>query len=185
MALGDITVYSDENGHGYPGERNFTVVTAATVPTFLSGEPVSKALGAGYPSVTASSMPVIVGYGSLSNQYLVGIAGSTSNESTSGAVNGSVSVIPVDAPITYLISTQATATYFGNPATSQITYDALVGSRVVFDHIGGVGASQVGGTYYIKATDATGNGLTVESLDITKYPGKVRFSIRKGVGYNF
>ncbi len=187
MALGDITVYSSENGHGYPGERNITVVTAATVPTFLSGEPVgAKAgLGAGYPIAVASSSPVIVGYGSLSNQYLYGIAGSTSNEATSGAVNGSVSVIPADEPITYLISTLATATYFGNPATSQITYDALVGSRVTFGHVGGVGANQIGGTYYINSTDATGNALIVESLDITKYPGKVRFSIRKGAGYNF
>ncbi len=187
MALGDITIFSSENGHGYPGERNLVVVTATTVPTFLSGEPVGTKAGggAGYPIVVASSTPLIVGYGSLSNQYIYGVAGSTSNEATSGATNGSVSVIPVDEPVTYLIATLATTTFFGNPATSQVTYDALVGSRVTFNHIGGVGASQIGGTYYINATDATGNGLIVESLDIIKNPGKVRFSFRKNVGYNF
>lgn len=177
MALGDITIYSKDNGNGYPGDINYVVGTATTVPTILSGEPVAKALGTGLVTALASAKPLI------GTDYLVGIASSTSTESTSGNVQGSVSVTPVDEPMTYLISTLATSTYFGNPATSQATYDGMVGSRVTFARTGGVGASQLGGTYTINATDSSNNGLVVESLDITKFPGKVRFSIRSASSY--
>lgn len=177
MALGDITIYSKDNGTGYPGDMNYVVGTAATVPSILSGEPVAKALGTGLVSALASAKPLV------GTDYIVGIAASTSNEATSGAVQGSVSVTPIDEPITYLISTLATATYFGNPATSQATYDALVGSRVTLARTGGVGASQLGGTYTINSTDSSNNGLVVESLDISKYPGKVRFSFRSALSY--
>ncbi len=184
MALGDITIYSKDNGFGYPGDVNYAVATATTVPVILAGELVSKALGTGTAAAMASGKPVIIGYdGNPSSDYLIGIAATTSTETTSGNVYGSVSVIPVDADVTYLVSTLATATYFGNPATSQATYDGMVGSRVTMARTGGVGSSQLGGTYTINSTDATGNGLIVEELDIARFPGKVRFSIRKGVSY--
>lgn len=82
-----------------------------------------------------------------------------------------------------MISTQATSLFFGNPATSQVVYDSTVGYRTTFNRIGGVGASQLGGTYYINASDASAGGLIVEELDITKFPGKVRFSFRNGTSY--
>lgn len=192
MALGDITIYSKDNGFGYPGDINYVVGTATTVPTILSGEPVTKALGTGLATAlgsgTGASFYPVIGGGPIGLTPLLGVAATTSTESTSGAVQGSVSVTPVDAVVTYLISTQATATYFGSNATgnvfpNQATYDGVVGSRVTLDRIGGSGASQLGGTYYIKATDATANGCIVESLDVQKYPGKVRFSFRNALSY--
>jgi hypothetical protein len=187
MALGDITLYSKDNGFGYPGDINYVVGTATTVPTILSGEPVTKALGTGLVAALGSGGPLIGG-GPGALTPIVGVAATTSTELTSGAVQGTVSVTPIDAAVTYLANTLATATYFGSNATgnvfpNQATYDGTVGSRVTFGRIGGVGASQLGGTYYINATDATANGLVVESLDVQKYPGKVRFSFRNQLSY--
>jgi hypothetical protein len=190
LALGDITIYSKDNGNGYPGDINYVVVTATTVPTILSGEPVYRAAGAGnFPSALASgtgasSYYPVIGGGPVALTPLLGVAASTSNEATSGAVNGSVSVTPIGEQVTYLVSTLATSLFFGNPATSQTIYDATVGYRTTFNRVGGVGAAQLGGTYYINASDASAGGLLVESLDITKYPGKVRLSFRNGLGYD-
>ena len=191
MALGDISIYSKDNGNGYPGDVQYPIATATTVPQILSGEPVYRAAGAGFVSALASgtaavNYPVIAG-GPTAFTPIVGVASSTSNEGTSGNVNGSVSITPIDEPVTYLISTLITSTYFGQPSSGitlqQKTYDAMVGSRVALNRTGGVGASQLGGTYTITATDATANGLIVESLDIQKFPGKVRFSFRNGLSY--
>lgn len=194
MALGDITIYSKDNGNGYPGDVNYVVATAATTPSILSGEPVSRALGAGNYAVALASgtatsyFPVISG-GPIALQPIVGVAATTSNELTSGAQNGSVSVTPIDEPLTYLISTQATSLFFGLNATgtagnsAQEVYDSTVGYRTTFNRIGGSGASQLGGTYYINASDASAGGLIVEELDITKFPGKVRFSFRNSLSY--
>lgn len=191
MALGDITIYSKDNGSGYSGDVNFVIATATTVPQILSGEPVTKAAGTGLVSAlgsgTASSFYPVIAGGPVALTPIVGIAATTSTEGTSGNVNGSVSILPIESPATFLVSTQATTNYFGNPSSGitlqQKQYDSMVGARVTLDRIGGVGASQLGGTYYIKATDATANGLIVESLDIQKFPGKVRFSFRNGLSY--
>jgi len=191
MALGDITLYSKDNGSGYPGDVNYVIATATTVPQILSGEPVSKAAGTSLVTALASgtaavSYPVIAG-GPTALVPIVGVAASTSNEGTSGNVNGTVSVLPIDAPVTYLISTLITTNYFGNPSSGatlqQKQYDSMVGSRVTFTRTGGAGSSMLGGTYTIAGTDATANGLIVESLDIQKFPGKVRFSFRNGLSY--
>jgi len=190
LALGDITIYSKDNGTGYPGDINYMVATATTTPTILSGEPVTRAVGAGQFAVSlasgtgASFYPVVPG-GPVAVQPILGIAASTSNEGTSGSINGQVSVTPIDETLTYLVSTLATSQFFGNPATSQATYDGTVGYRTTLTRIGGVGASQLGGTYYINASDASAGGLIVEELDIAKYPGKVRFSFRNSLSaYN-
>lgn len=196
MALGDITVYSKDNGNGYPGDMNYLVITAATVPQILAGEPVQKPLGGGFAN-TAVALASGTGalawphtgdaIGSANNSYLLGVAATTSNETTSGNINGFVSVTPIDEPLTYLISTLQTATYFGSPSSSialqQKQYDINVGNRVTLARSTGVGAAMLGGTYTINATDATGNGLIVEELDIAKFPGKVRFSFRNGLSY--
>ena len=195
MALGDITIYSKDNGFGYPGDIDFIVATAATVPQILSGEPVTRAAGAAgfavaLASGTATSYyPVAGGPGPVVIVPVLGVAATTSTELTSGAINGKVSVVPVDAPVTYLISTLATSLFFGLNATgtagnsAQAVYDSTVGYRTTFNRIGGVGASQLGGTYYINASDASAGGLIVEELDIAKFPGKVRFSFRNGLSY--
>lgn len=194
MALGDITIYSKDNGFGYPGDIDYTVATAATVPQILSGEPVSRAAGAAQFAVALASgtstsyFPVIAG-GPVALQPILGVAATTSSELTSGNQNGKVSITPIDASVTYLISTQATSLFFGLNATgtaglsNQQVYDGTVGYRTTFNRVGGVGASQLGGTYYINASDASAGGLIVEELDITKFPGKVRFSFRNGLSY--
>jgi hypothetical protein len=192
LALGDISIYSKDNGNGYPGDIQYPIATATTVPQILSGEPVYRAAGAGFVSALASGTAAVnypvIGGGPTALTPIIGIAASTSSEGTSGNINGSVSVTPIGEPITYLISTLITSTYFGQPSSGitlqQKTYDAMVGSRVTFSRTGGAGASQLGGTYTINATDATANGLIVESLDIQKFPGKVRFSFRNAVGYD-
>lgn len=187
MALGDITIYSKDNGNGYPGDIPYPVATATTVPTIMSGEPVTRAAGATNPTALASGGPLIAG-GPGAVTPLLGIAATTSSETTSGSVYGSVSVTPIDESVTFLVSTLATSTYFGSNATglvfpNQATYDAMVGSRVTLARTGGVGASQLGGVYTINGTDGSANGLVVEELDVTKYPGKVRFSIRNSLSY--
>jgi hypothetical protein len=137
----------------------------------------------------ASYYPVVTG-GPVALTPLLGVASSNSNETTSGAIYGSVSVTPLTEPVTYLCSTLATSLFFGAYPTgtagnsAQTVYDNTVGYRTTFNRIGGVGASQLGGTYYINASDASAGGLIVESLDISKYPGKVRFSFRNGLGYD-
>lgn len=194
MALGDITIYSKDNGFGYPGDINYPVATSTVVPQILSGEPVTVTAGAGFATALASGTgasyyPVAGLPGPVALVPLLGVAATTSNELTSGAKWGSVSVTPIDNPVTYLISTQATSLFFGLNATgtagnsAQTVYDSTVGYRTTFNRVGGVGASQLGGTYYINASDASAGGLIVEELDIAKFPGKVRFSFRNGLSY--
>jgi hypothetical protein len=192
MALGDITLYSKDNGFGYPGEIDYVVGTAATVPTILSGELVNKVAGTSLVTAQASGTAA-VNYPQIptgpNSVPVVGVAASTSTEGTSGFNTGKVSVISIEAPVTWLVSTLITSSYFGQPssgvATQQKQYDSMVGSRVAMNRVGGAGASMLGGTYSITATDATGNGLIVEALDIAKFPGKVRFSFRNALSaYN-
>ena len=209
MALGDITIYSKDNGFGYPGDINYVVMTATTVPTILAGEPVSKAAGGQYvwalgTGTVASGSPIFnnnpTPAAGLESTLLVGVAATTSTETTTGAANGVgngvVSVTPVDALATYLIGTLQTASYFGGIgagsqicATAQAAYDSMVGKRVAMVRTGGVSvivvgsAQMIGGTYTIAATDAAQNGCVVEALDVVKYPGKVRFSFRNGMSY--
>ena len=195
MALGDITIYSKDNGFGYPGDIDYIVATSTTVPQILSGEPVTVAGGAaGFATALASGTgasyyPVAGLPGPVAIVPLLGVAATTSSELTSGALNGKVSVVPIDAGVTYLISTLATSLFFGAYATgtagnsAQAVYDSRVGYRTTFNRVGGVGASQLGGTYYINCSDASAGGLIVEELNIAKFPGKVRFSFRNGLSY--
>lgn len=210
MALGDITIYSKDNGNGYPGDVNYPVCSATTVPTILAGEPVTKPLGQPYvyamgSGSVASGAPIFnnnpTPAATVSTTSLVGVAASSSTELTSGtgnqiSGNGVVSVTPIDEPVTYLISTLDTATFFGGVgagsqicATAQAAYDANVGKRLQLSRIGGVavsvlGSAQlIGGTYYISGSDNAAGGCVVEELDVVKYPGKVRFSFRNGLSY--
>lgn len=187
MALGDITIYSKDNGTGYPGDINYVVASAATIPTILSGEPVTRTAGGNQTPVTLASGGPLVPGGPGTATPLLGVAASTSTEPSSGTGSGQISVTPFDESLTYLISTLQTTAYFGNPSSGatlqQQQYDTQVGNRVTFARTGGVGASQLGGTYTINSTDATANGLVIEELDIQKFPGKVRFSFRNSLSY--
>ena len=209
MALGDLTIYSKDNGFGYTGDIEYTVMTATTVPTILAGEPVSKSVGGVYvwalgTGTVASGSPIVntnptPGSG-LESTLLVGVATTSSTESSTGTVNGGgngvVSVNPIEVSNTYLISTLQTATYFGgigagsqSCATAQKAYDQMVGKRVALVRTGGTSvivagsAQMIGGAYTIAATDNPAFGCVVEELDVVKFPGKVRFSFRNGLSY--
>lgn len=160
--LGDIQIY-DGAAFGYPGDNVFTISSGANA-SINAGEPVAKPLGvAGTVSALATNKPVVA------TDFLAGIAATTSTDTTTTA--GTVRVTKPDELLSYLISPKVAATW-----NTQAKYDALVGSRVLFDLTSGV--------YTILATDGSTNGLIVEPLDIAKFPGKVRFSIRQGAFYN-
>lgn len=160
--LGDISIY-DGAVFGYPGDNVFTVSSGA-VASINAGEPVSKPLGvAGTVSALANAKPVVA------TDFLAGISATTSTDTTSA--NGTVRVTKPDELLSYLIAPKTAATW-----NTQAKYDALVGARVTFDLTSGV--------YTINATDGSTNGLIVEPLDIVKFPGKVRFTIRQGAFYN-
>ena len=159
MALGDIQVY-DEAAFGYPGDVEYGVDKAAS--TIYPGEPVSKALGATSVAALATSKPVV------GTDYLAGIAASTSTQTASA--NGTVKVMKIVPGLTYIISPKTAASW-----DTQAEYNDLVGARVTFD--------LTSSTYTINATDGATNGLVVMPLDISKFPGKVRFAIRAGANY--
>ena len=81
-------------------------------------------------------------------------------------------------PATIFFGTPKTAASFGLTvgSLSQATYNAQVGKRVLIDVTSGV--------HTVLATDATGNGLVVEYVDVTTSNGKVAFSLRGGLAYN-
>lgn len=161
MALGDITFY-DEGAFGYPGDVSYRV-TSGTTASINAGEPVAKPLGSAFVTTTTGAVPIIA------SDYFAGIAATTSNE-TSTAV-GIVSVTKMLPGVTYLIAPTTAASF-----DTQSEYDALVGDRVLLD-------KTAAGVYTIAATDGASNGCVIEPLDISKYPGKVRFSIRNGISY--
>lgn len=160
--LGDITIY-DEDSFGYSGDNVF-VVSSGAVASINAGEPVSKPLGVpGTVSALATSKPVV------GTDFLAGVSATTSTDTTTA--NGSIRVTKPNELISYLIAPKTASTW-----NTQAKYDALVGARVTFDLTTGV--------YTINASDGSTNGLVVEPLDIVKFPGKVRFTIRQGAFYN-
>jgi hypothetical protein len=160
MALNDITIY-DEGAFGYPGEITYKVAASATL--IYPGEPVAKALGAYVVTPSATTEPTVA-----DGDLMCGIAASTSTNTASAV--GYVNVIKLDPRVTYLCAPTTAASW-----DTQAEYDLLVGDRVVL--------ALSSGTYTVGATDNAAYGLVVEPLDISKYPGKVRFSIRPAATY--
>lgn len=160
MALGDIQVLRVDNGHGQSGAVSANVAAGATA--ILSGEPVSKALGATTAIAAATATPVV------GTDFYVGVAESSSTQTAS--VAGSVTCVPCTTDVTFLIAPAAPTSW-----DTQAEYDALVGKRVVLQLSGGV--------YTILATDSANNGCVVQPLDISKTPGKVAFKFRAAVNY--
>lgn len=164
MALGDILI-KDEGAFGSIGARRFAVASGTT-SSIKAGELVLKALGAAAVTVwTASSAAKPV----VATDFLAGLSTSTSTETTSAA--GTVDVLPIVPGVVYLANPNS-ATAFD----TQAEYDALVGDRVLLD-------CSAGGVQTILATDGATQGLVIEPLDITKYPGKVAFSLRAALSY--
>jgi hypothetical protein len=161
MAVGDITLYDES--YGYPGDESFAVAASATL--INAGEPVLKLSGVSGAVVTplATNSPQ-----SSASLLTCGIAATTSTNTAS--VAGIVKVTKPLAGITYLIAPKVAATF-----DTQAEYDALVGARVLID--------LTAGSYTLLAADNAAYGCVVEPLDISKYPGKVRFSFRPAATY--
>lgn len=180
MAVGDVTIY-DDGVFGFPGSKRFKVNTGGPAG-INAGELVLAAVGnqttagaAGKGSyvtkwtVSNSAKPAV------GTDFVAGLAASTSTETLSAS--GTVDVFPNLPGMTYLGNPNVAATW-----NTQTKYDLLVGSRVLL-------STTSTGTQTLLATDhgnaatginlvASGNGLVVEPLDVIKYPGKVRFSIK-------
>lgn len=164
MAKGDVLLFKDPS-FGSIGSSP-AQVAAGTTASINAGELVLKALGSAF--VTAwtannAAKPVV------GTDYIAGISASDSNETASAA--GSVEVIPLVPGQQFLISPTAPTSW-----DTQAEYDALVGDRVLLN-------TTAGGVQTILAADGATNGLVVQQLDITKYPGKVAFAIRAGANY--
>ena len=160
--LGDIQVY-DTGAFGYPGDVTYAVAASSTL--IYAGEPVAKALGNSSGKVVA---PAATNTPVVGTDYYAGIAATTSTNTASAA--GSVAVTKMASTTSYLISPKVAATW-----DTQAEYDALVGARVLLD--------LTDGKYTILATDGATYGCVILPLDVTKFPGKVRFAFRNGVNY--
>lgn len=157
MALGDITILEQNSTTGR-GSRLYNVARGATA--IYAGEPVQRSLGGTSVYAAFPSVPLV------GTDYLVGIAATTSTQTTSA--NGTVDVFPLASGTTYLISPKVAATW-----DTQTEYDDLVGKRVLID--------LTTGSYTLLATDNSSNGCVVMPLDIAKYPGKIAFAFRAAV----
>lgn len=171
--LGDIIKY-DSSPFGNLGSRKYAVASGTTANKINAGEPVFMALSQVYATALATAYPTTASQATT----LLGIAATTSTDTVAAA--GTVEVELVDSNATYLCA-GADTTYGYVAATgviTQATYDALVGTQAYFT-LAGTAALKTA-TYTVAAAAGTvaDNGLVIESLDIKKYPGKVRFSIR-------
>ncbi len=159
--LNDITLY-DEGSFGFPGSEINYVATSAAGSAIKVGEPVAVALGAAVVTALATSKTVV------GTDYLVGVAMSTSTETATAT--GTVQVSKLSIASSYLIVPKVASAW-----NTQAKYDALVGARVTLD--------LTASAYTINSTDSTNNGCVVLPLNISIYPGKVRFGFRAGTNY--
>lgn len=164
LALGDIMIHR-EGSFGNPGSRTHAVASGAAA-SIKAGELVLKTLGSAYVTVwTASnSAKPVVG-----TDFIAGLSASTSTDTASAA--GTVEIIPNVDGMVYLGNPDVAATW-----DTQSEYDALVGDRVLLK-------TSAAGVQTLLASDSATSGLVIEPLDISKYPGKVAFSIRQGCNY--
>lgn len=158
MARGDITI-QEQSSLGGRGSRTYNVAASSTV--IYAGEPVM---------VTALGDVVVLkcdnNFGIVATDFFVGIA-ETDSTNTAGAA-GTVQVLPMSPQTTYLIKPKVAASY-----DTQAEYDALVGKRVLID--------LTGSSFTLLAADNATYGFVIMPLDVSKYLGKVAFSVRAGL----
>lgn len=160
MALNDIYPFESANSTKMPGSLRY-VVASGTTASINAGEPVQKLAGAANVTQMLTNSPT-------ATNRIVGVAASTSNETTS--VSGTVDVFPAAPGQLWLIAPKVAATW-----NTQAKINALVGARVLIDLTSGV--------FTILAADGAGNGCIVEYIDIARYPGVVAFSWSPLVDY--
>lgn len=161
MASGDLIIL-EQNSEMGRGGRMYNV--AAGTPIY-AGEPVQRGLGLAVVFPALTSTPVV------GTDYYAGVAVTNSTNTASAA--GTVTVLPINNGTTYLANPDVAATW-----DTQAEYDALVGDRVLLKNSVSVSSTPTSGTYTILATDSANNGCVVQTLDISKYPGKVAFAFR-------
>ena len=164
MALNDIKIFSDGT-FGPPGTIKHAVAAGSTT-VIRAGDIVLKTLGSTVVSVIATNS---TSYLSVGTHYIAGIAAGDSTQTATAA--GTVEVIPNVNGLTYLCAPTTAASW-----DTQAEYDALVGARVKF-------TTSTTGKITVLATDFLYNGAIIEPLDVTKYPGFVRFSLRQALNY--
>lgn len=161
MAKGDVFPFESASSHGMGGAITM-MVASGTTASINAGEPVEKTTGATGVIAAATSMPT-------TTLRIAGISTSASTETASAV--GFVQVVPPIPGQLWLCAAQTAATW-----NTQTKYNNLVGSQVLFNLTTGV--------YTVAAVHGTGNGLTVEWLDIARYPALVCFSINMNTAYN-
>ena len=171
MALGDISLLR-EGAFGGIGSRKHAVQAGAAA-SIKAGELVLKTPGSAYVTVwTASNTAKPV----VATDWIAGLSASTSTETA--AADGTVEIYPL-VPGQVFLGTPTTPATFGTATTgvlTQATYDALIGDRVLLK-------TTAAGVQTIEPTDGATYGLVIQPLDITRYPGKVAFSIKPGCDY--
>ena len=174
MALGDIMIHRD-GSFGTSGARKMAVASGAAA-TIKAGELVLKAPGSPYVVVwTASNTAKPV----VGTDYLAGVSTSTSTDTA--AADGTVEIISDFMGMVFLGNAEVPATFGYNTTTgvvTQSTYDALVGDSVLLK-------TTAAGVQTLLASDGNTQGLTIEPLDVAKFPGKVAFSIKPSCSYLF
>ncbi len=170
MASGDLTIL-EAGQRGSRGARQYNVALGTPI---LAGEPVQlRAVGNVVVEPSLTSTPITSVTAGVEGLF-VGVAATNSTNTATAA--GVVYVYPTDSNVTYLIA-PATLTSWD----TQAEYDALTGKRVVLQNSTTVSATaQNIGTYSVLASDSANNGVSIQALDINKYPGKVAIAFRKG-----
>lgn len=161
MALGDIIPYENSNAAAFNGTLKF-LVASGTTASIKAGEPVQKIAGAAAVTSMLTNSPT-------TTNRIVGVAMSTSNETAS--VAGTVDVVPATIGQLWLIKPKVTIGF----TDTQANYNSQVGKRVLID--------LTSSSFTLLAADGASNGVVVEYLDISRYPGMVAISWSLVVDY--
>lgn len=157
MSAGNVTILVGANASTAPMK---VYQTEAAATAILFGEPVKlKTAGSQYIIPLADAEPVVG-----TTTAVVGIAATNSTQTSTA--NGIVYVFENLPGAVWLCAAKASTA-----VDTQTEYNALVNVPVLFDLTAGVYTVDT-------AVTASTSGLVIESLDITRYPGKVAFTIR-------
>ncbi len=163
MTAGNVTILVGSQASTAPMK---VYQTEANATAILFGEPVKlKSAGSQYVIPLADAEPVIG-----TTTAVVGIAATNSTQTASA--NGIVYVFENLPGAVWLCAAKSAAAI-----DTQAEYNALVNVPVLFDLTSSVYTVDTGAT-------ASTSGLVIESLDITRYPGKVAFTIRSSATIN-
>lgn len=163
---GEIQIFR-EGAFGTPGTRKHAV-TSGTTASIKYGQLCLKTPGSAFVvawDASNTAKPVVA------TDYVAGLAMSTSTETASAV--GYVDVMPLLPGMVLIGDPKVAATW-----DTQAEYDALVGDRVLLD-------TTAAGIQSLLATDGATYGLIIEPLDLSRYPGKIAFSVHPLCDYHY